>query len=396
MIFNELLYPIFLAICVFVFHMLPSKFKPWWLFTCGTAFYAYYAEIFIILLIIEILLVYLLSKNMKKNIPVLIISLIISVGVLAYFKYKNMFLTTLWELFSIFTGSQLPTFEKMVFPLAISFFTFEFVHYIIDSYKGKIPQHNFKEFLAFIMFFPTMVAGPIKRFQDFVPKMNNASFSFAHLNAGIYRILIGLFKKIVIADSMDLWMQPVLSVAGISSSSSLDLWIALFAYSVKIYVDFSGYSDIAIGSARLFGIVIPENFLSPYLKPNISKFWKSWHISLTKWIIDYVFIPIGGSRGTFRRVAFNTIAAMSVSGLWHGAYWHFVVWGIYHGVLLVSYRFYSEKLKPRMKFLEKIPNCIGHPAAVIFTFILVNIGWGLFILPMDIFTMLLPRLMFLQ
>ena len=394
MIFNEALYPIFLFISVLVFHIVPKNFKPWWIFICGTTFYAYYADVFIFLFIIETIVVYVLLRQFRQNLFAFIFTLIFSIGILIYFKYRNMVLISVFSVLDTFQSGELPTFDRFILPLAISFFTFEFIHYIVDVYKGKIKPHNFKEFLAFIMFFPTMVAGPIKRFQDFVPKMENATFSFKDLSSGITRIIIGLAKKIIIADSMDLWIQPIQSITGIAGADSYTLWIALFAYGIKIYSDFSGYSDIAIGSARLFGITIPENFAYPYFQANIRRFWRCWHISLTKWIIDYIYIPLGGSKCSFKRTAFNILAAMSISGIWHGAAWHFVLWGLYHGFLLALNSFYRQKIKPHIAWIDKF-SIVINPISTVFTFILVTFGWALFVMPIENFKNALPKLLFL-
>lgn len=394
MIFNEAIYPIFLFICVLVFHLLPKNFKPWWIFISGIIFYAYYADIFIFLFIIETIIVYVLLKQFRKSFFAFIFSLVISIGILVYFKYRNMVLISWFSILNVFKNGELPSFDRFILPLAISFFTFEFIHYIVDMYKGKIKPHNFKEFLAFIMFFPTMVAGPIKRFQDFVPKMGKASFSFEHLSIGITRIIIGFAKKVIIADSMDLWIQPLQSATGISSADSYTLWIALFAYAIKIYCDFSGYSDIAIGSARLFGIAIPENFAYPYFQSNIASFWRCWHISLTKWIIDYIYIPLGGSRNNLKRTMFNILIAMSISGIWHGAAWHFVLWGLYHGCLLALNAFYRGKIKPHIQWIDKFPILI-RTLSTVFTFILVSFGWAFFVMPFENFKNVLPKLLFL-
>lgn len=396
MIFNELLYPLFLTVCVLIFHLLPKNLKLWWIFICGTIFYGYYAQTFLYLLLIEIFIIYFLTLKLRENIFAFLFAVIIAVGTLGFFKYKNMFLATTYtfaEFLNLNHNSSL-SLNKLILPLAISFFTFEFVHFMVDVRNKKIINYNLKEFLAFIMFFPTMVAGPIKRFQNFTPQVENAKFCFEDLNVGLNRILLGFAKKIIIADSMDLWVQPILSPQAVYNST-LDLWISLFAYSIKIYADFSGYSDIAIGSARLFGIKVPENFLLPYLKPNITLFWRNWHISLTKWIMDYIYIPLGGNRKAEKRTYINIVLAMSISGLWHGADWHFVLWGIYNGVLLVVHRIYSEKVKTKIKFIEKYKNIIM-PFSVLITFIFVTLGWGLFIMPASHFFKLLPKLFFIR
>lgn len=391
MIFNEALYPIFLALSAGVFHLIPKHWRAWWLFATGLVFYAYYSDLFVWLFVAEAVVIYLVMGRYKRNLGAFLACLLGSIAVLGYFKYKNMILIGAFTLWDRFQGGGIPAFEALIFPLAISFFTFEFIHYLVDYRQGKLPPHGFKEFLAFIMFFPTMVAGPIKRFQDFVPKIERATFSWDDLHQGIWRILIGMAKKIVVADSMDLWIQPLLSGQMLAGATPGELWLALLAYSVKIYLDFSGYSDIAIGSARLFGIRVPENFNWPYLQANITQFWRHWHISLTSWITDYVFIPLGGSRGGRSRAIANTLIAMGASGIWHGAAWHFMVWGLYHGALLSLYRLFKDLVKPRMPWWERHA-AVTRPVSILVTFVLVTLGWGLFIMPVERFGQMLPRL----
>lgn len=391
MIFNEALYPLFLLVAVTVFFLIPVKWRAGWLFVSGLGFYAYYADIFVLLFGLEALGVWLLMKRWRTRKDLFVLGLIVTVGILGYYKYRNMAILSWAQIQQLWTPTALPSVEALILPLAISFFTFEFIHYMVDMRDDKIEKHSLTEFMAFIMFFPTMIAGPIKRFQGFVPQIINARFSWGHIHAGLSRILIGSFKKIVIADSLDLWIAP-LQAGDFSTYDPVTLWVSLFAYSIKIYVDFSGYSDIAIGSARLFGIVVPENFNWPYLRPDIAQFWRHWHISLTSWITDYVFIKsLGGSRVGFARTLFNTVAAMVVSGIWHGAAWHFAVWGLYHGVLLALNRVWREKIKPKVPWVETFPR-VYYVLCTLLTFFLVTIGWGLFIMPVSRFMQLMGRL----
>ncbi|MEZ0374829.1 MAG: MBOAT family protein [Candidatus Sericytochromatia bacterium] len=390
MIFNEALYPLFLLIAVTVFYLIPVQRRAGWLFVSGLAFYAYYADIFVFLFGLEALVVWLLMKNWRTRKDAFIFGILACVGILGYYKYRNMAILTWAHLQQIWNAQALPPVEALILPLAISFFTFEFIHYLIDMRQGKIEKHSLTEFMAFVMFFPTMIAGPIKRFQGFVPQILSARFDWGHLNAGLQRILIGSAKKIVIADSMDLWIAP-LQGGDLAGYDPGTLWVALLCYSIKIYVDFSGYSDIAIGSARLFGIVVPENFNWPYLRPNIAQFWRHWHISLTSWITDYVFKSLGGSRVPFWRTLLNTLLAMAVSGIWHGAAWHFMVWGMYHGTLLALHRIWREKIKPKMMWVERFPR-FYYAVCTLFTFLLVTLGWGLFIMPVGRFVKLMSRL----
>jgi alginate O-acetyltransferase complex protein AlgI len=388
MIFNEALYPLFLLLAVTVFFSVPIRWRAGWLMLSGLAFYSYYAGTFVVLFGGEALLIWLLMKYGRTRRSAFIAGLLLSLAVLAVYKYRQMALATWYQCFPPPGGP--PTPETLILPLAISFFTFEFIHYLIEMRRGTLEPHSLSELMAFMLFFPTMIAGPIKRFQGFVPQILSARLSVGDVQIGLQRILIGTAKKTLMADSLDLWTAPLYR-ADLAQVEPLTLWVALLAYALKIYTDFSGYSDIAIGSARLFGLHVPENFDWPYLQPNIALFWRHWHISLTSWITDYVFKPLGGSRTGFALALLNTLIAMAVSGIWHGAAWHFVFWGLYHGVLLGLHRIWREKLRPHWPALEKFPRlyrgvCTG------LTFLLVTLGWGLFILPLDRFGQLLLRL----
>lgn len=399
MIFNELLYPLVLLISVSVFFVLPISWRGAWICLTGMAFYGYYAEAFLLLFALEGLLIFALVRRFHQRRDLTALAVLLAVALLGYFKYRNMLLMT-WHSFQQagFSGlmgqadsTALPELPQLILPLAISFFTFEFIQYAVDSHRKDMPEHSFVDFMAFLMFFPTLIAGPIKRFQDFVPQMASARFSWLQIQQGSSRILIGLAKKMIIADSLDPWVQPLLSSEAILQASPTQLGVALLAYAIKIYLDFSGYSDIAIGSARLFGIAIPENFDHPYLRPNIALFWRHWHMSLTHWITTYVFIPLGGSRAAMGRVLLNLMIAMGVSGLWHGAAWHFVFWGLYHGLLLGLHRLYKTYLKPRLLGLTRWPR-LYTLACTLLTFGLVTLGWGLFIMPLPRFGLLLQQL----
>jgi alginate O-acetyltransferase complex protein AlgI len=253
------------------------------------------------------------------------------------------------------------------------------------------------------MFVPTMVAGPIKRFQGFSEQLPDAETSAGDVDAGIRRILIGLLKKIVFADTINLWTAPLASGAALGGATRADIAVALLAYSLRIYLDFSAYSDIAIGSARLFGLRVPENFSWPYLKRNISEFWRSWHMSLTSWIRDYVYIPLGGNRKGDARRYVNLVTAMAVSGIWHGAGWNFLGWGVYHGVLMALHRFWTSaklfapirsRLAPEVATgpAAKALKSTGAVLSVALTFSLVTFGWGLFAMPFSRFVQMLQIL----
>jgi alginate O-acetyltransferase complex protein AlgI len=401
-IFNEPVYFAFLVLAAAAFRFLPVKIRPWWLFATGLLFYGYYSSIFLVGLVVEMIAVYWLGKRSRESTWHFALGLALTIGVLAVFKYLGMLGATARGLAAALGSGRLPTFPQLFLPLAISFFTFEFVHYLVDARKGALPEHTFAEFLAFAMFFPTMVAGPIKRFQGFLPQLRNAKAGADDLSVGFNRIVVGLFKKVVIADTAGLWTTPLYTNASVRSASTTELVVALLAYSVKIYFDFSGYSDIAIGSAHVFGISVPENFSWPYLRTSIASFWRHWHMSLTSWLTDYVYVPLGGSRHGLPVAIGATLVTFLVSGIWHGAAWHFVAWGLYMGVLVAGYRVWrvavKEPLLARAPALSTGPS--GRVLSVgggilggVVTFALVTLGWGLFVMPIDRFALMMGRLL---
>jgi alginate O-acetyltransferase complex protein AlgI len=313
---------------------------------------------------------------------------------LVIFKYWN-FLTGLF--FASAAHNPL-AWSGAFLPLGISFFTFEFIHYAVDRYRGVTPAGTFRDYMAFILFFPTMVAGPIKRYQDFRSKVLNPSLDWnIDWQLGITRILVGLAKKFAIADLLTAFTNH-LNQTDIAQAQRWVLPIWLLAYGMKIYFDFSAYSDIAIGSARLFGIKVPENFDWPYIRTNISEFWQHWHMSLYKWLVDYVFIPLGGSRTKQPRVYLNVLITMFISGLWHGAGLNFVAWGLWHGLLLAGHRLWKKLREREVSNLKlglsslnlevgpaapggataKPANALYKTISWAFTFVMVNLGWGFF------------------
>lgn len=329
-----------------------------------------------------------LSLVYKPHTLLCIFGIFFSITPLLIFKYWNF--TT--DLITSPFGINPFTWEGAFLPIGISFFTFEFIHYAVDRYKGKIDKGSFADYLAFLFFFPTMVAGPIKRYQDFTDCLENPSLDWiTDWNRGITRILVGLVKKFAIADFLTS-LTDHLNVKDIVLADRWVLLLWLFGYGWKIYFDFSAYSDIAIGSGRLFGIKIPENFDWPYFRTNISSFWQHWHISLYRWLIDYVFIPIGGSRGSILFICRNILIVMLVSGIWHGAALNFVVWGLWHGTLLIIQRLWANWRKQNSEKNDQVfsfSNFIGW----LLTYISVNIGWAFFAMDMRTSTVFFQRLL---
>ena len=395
MIFNTWVYGVFLASFFLLYWtVVPPKGRTIALLAAGLVFYTYYLPVHTIMIAALILVTYGLGvviTRLKAQEPaaecffnaknVFILAVAICVGVLAYYKYLGLLAATFDGLVLLLrrgTPYQLP---DIVIPLGLSFFIFEFVHYLAEIYKGAAPRASLTEYAAFGLFFPTLVAGPIKRFQPFLEQLRSpAAFKPEYLSEGLFRILTGLGNKVIIADSMAYFTGPL---ANPLSASGADYWVAVYAFAIKIYFDFSGYSDIAIGSAKLLGIQVPENFNWPYHQQNIAAFWNNWHMSLSSWIKDYLYIPLGGNRGTLLFAVRNLLIAMALCGLWHGAAWNFAFWGFYHGIGLSFYRIYREKGTAFINLVERLPGPLTKMVSIALTFHFVCIGWGFFATDLD-------------
>ncbi len=290
------------------------------------------------------------------------------------FKYAAFLVDSIWSTAHCFEGIegwQQPAIN-IILPLGISFFTFEFIHYITDVYKGGAPVRNFKDFALFAAFFPTQIAGPIKRYQDFVKQLEHQiGFKQIDFAGGIFLVLQGLYKKIVLGDNISAIVNY--GFTHITQLPVADTWITVIGFTFQIFFDFSGYTDIGRGSAILLGYKVPENFNWPYLAANLTDFWRRWHMSLSTWLRDYLFIPLGGSRGSPWAVRRNLLITMLLGGLWHGAAWHYVVWGGFHGMGLIISKDWHEFVS-RQPILSqwrplKIWHCLGVMYTMLFLFI---------------------------
>lgn len=310
-------------------------------------------------------------KNLKnfhlKNF-ITTIAIAFNLLLLGYFKYANFIAENLNKLISNFSSYQI-TLEKIHLPIGISFFTFHAISYLIDIYRKKCQaQKSFSQLALYIAFFPQLVAGPIVRYnfiEKYLSKRRHNSFFISY---GIRRFIIGLGKKIIIANPLG-ELADVIFNSPISEINSELAWIGLICYSLQIYFDFSGYSDMAVGLARIFGFKFPENFNYPYISRSIKEFWRRWHISLSAWFRDYVYIPLGGNRVSIKKQYFNLILVFFLCGLWHGASWNFIIWGMFHGVFLVF-----ERLKIGENFLNFLPRILQN----IYAIFVVMIGWVFF------------------
>lgn len=302
-----------------------------------------------------------LSESMRKF--SLVIGLLFNIGMLAYFKYIDFFI----ENYNWVLETETPK-SSIILPLAISYFTFQQITYLVDSYHKNIQENNFITYCLFVTFFPQLVMGPIVRYREMMPQLKrirNKLLNWRNLSLGIYVISIGLFKKMVIADTFALWAN-----IGFNANTALsffDAWGTSLCYTFQLYYDFSGYTDMAVGSALLFNIHIPINFNSPYQAFDIQDFWRRWHITLSNWLRDYLYIPLGGNRKGKIRTYVNLIITFLLGGLWHGAGWTFIVWGGLHGIALAIHRLWK-----RLGF--KMPALFGW----FFTFMFVNVAWVFF------------------
>ena len=382
MIFNTWVFGVFAVAAFGVYWtVVPQRAKPLYLCAAGTVFYAYSVPAYLALIVGLGVVTFatgkamLQTKSRAHKRAYLIVGVMASVGVLVFFKYTKFFALTVDSL----ARHQILPIPNILVPLAISFFTFEFVHVLVDIYLGKIDTLKPLDFAVFTLFFPTLVAGPIKRYQSFAPQVHAIVIpDRVTIARNLYRVTLGLAKKTIVADSMNAFTGPITTPG--DTFVRLDYWIAVLAYTTKIYFDFSGYSDIAIGLAGLLGLRIPENFDMPYRSRNISEFWRRWHMSLSSWIRDYVFIPLGGSRGGSIVTALNLFLAMAIAGLWHGAAWTFVLWGIWQGLGLIVHRIWGLAVVPRVGFLQTGGAPVRAVSTAI-TFSFVSVGWILFAAP---------------
>jgi D-alanyl-lipoteichoic acid acyltransferase DltB (MBOAT superfamily) len=308
------------------------------------------------------------QTDKKKKRYLLWICLFINLGMLGFFKYFNFFTDTFLILIKQFgIHPHLKTLQ-IILPVGISFYTFQSLSYSIDIYRGKIqPTNQFISFMAFVSFFPQLVAGPIQRASDLLPQfLKERNFNRERIASGFRLILYGLFKKMVIADRLAYFVDRIYNSS--DRYDGITLLAATFMFGFQIYCDFSGYSDIATGSARLLGFDLTANFRTPYLTKSFREFWRRWHISLSTWFRDYVYIPLGGNHVSQSRWIFNILVTFTISGLWHGASLTFIIWGFLHGLFLVSEHFLSK-----LKWSKKISGF-----GLLFTFFAVNLLWIFF------------------
>ena len=343
------------------------KFRHIFLLAASYVFYGWWDWRFCFLMFALTVVAYVSAKKIEEEKSVKLfkfIGTVVPLVVLGIFKYFNFFVDSFCDLFGIAGYTTL----NIILPVGISFYTFQSMSYTIDVIRKQIPRSDFVEVALYIAFFPQLVAGPIVKAQDFIPQLKeDRNISLKNMEVGLQIFLMGLFKKIVIADQLSLFVDQVFEKP--VAFHSVTVILAVIAYSIQIYFDFSGYSDMAIGSAKCLGYDFNRNFNIPYISKNVSEFWKRWHISLSTWLQEYLYIPLGGNRKGKVRTYINLLATMVIGGLWHGASWNFVLWGALHGTALCIHKMFKATRK-NSKYSR-----IGALISILATYIFVCVCW---------------------
>ncbi|NPD46722.1 MBOAT family protein [Lentimicrobium sp. S6] len=385
MLFNSFIFFIFLGIVLPIYYMLPKSWRNPLLLFASYVFYGYWDYRFTSLLAISTIIDFTVgqklfkSKEPKTRKNWLMVSLFANLGILAVFKYYGFFISSFEPLAAIFGGKLDYLHLNIILPVGISFYTFQTMSYTIDIYRNRLqPTNNFIDFAVFVSFFPQLVAGPIERASNLLPQIAKRPMpSRDQIEKGIVLIVTGLFKKVMIGDTTGRIVDHIFSQPDIYKSP--ELLAALVLFSIQIYADFSGYSSIARGTAKLLGIELMKNFEQPYLSQNITEFWRRWHISLSSWLRDYLYISLGGNRKGVNRTYINLMLTMLLGGLWHGASWNFVIWGGLHGIYLAIHKLILGNKKVADRFQYKgLGSLLKYLLNMSFTFVLVLFTWLFF------------------
>lgn len=361
MLFNSIQFAIFMATIVLAIQLFKkNKLQLYILILASYIFYFFDSGFLFVLLLFSSILDFYVGRKihetevLKKRRLLLVMSIVGNLGILAFFKYANFAIETVNYISNLFGVDPSLKLLNIVLPVGISFFTFQTMSYTFDIYKRKLkPTDSFFKFMLFVAFFPQLVAGPIVRAAHFLPQLNNKRILILgkNLKLGLTYIGWGLIKKLIFADNLAPYVNSIF--ANPIGLGSFPIIIGSLAFGIQIYCDFSAYTNIAIGTARILGFSFLENFNKPYFARNPSDFWRRWHISLSTWLRDYLYIPLGGNKKGKVRTYFNLMATMLLGGLWHGAAWNFIVWGGYQGGLLAGYKFISSKFSPKINFLNR-------------------------------------------
>lgn len=363
---------LFLPTVLALYYLLPKSFKNLFLVIASLFFYSWGEGKIVLVMLASVLVDYscgILIASGKRRLG-LIISIVTNLAFLGFFKYFNFAFENL-HLFSQWMGYQGEFFDHLpliALPIGISFYTFQTMSYTIDIYRGEVKANrNIIDFAAYVTLFPQLVAGPIVRYKDVYLQLENRTNNFSNFSIGVERFIKGLAKKILIANSCG-YVADLVFAQTTSDLSSIHAWIGIIAYSFQIFFDFSGYSDMAIGLGKMFGFNFPENFNFPYIAKNIRDFWRRWHISLSTWFRDYLYISLGGNKKGNTRTYVNLILVFFITGLWHGASWSFIVWGLFHGLFITIERLGFDKI------LKKTGLVFQH----FYTLLVVIIAWVFF------------------
>ena len=334
-------------------------------------FYAWsgvkYALILLAVIFVNYVLTILMDKYERYKKILFIIILLIDAGDLLYFKYFNFFVDNIKSIATVMGKNVLTEVALVVLPIGISFYTFQIMSYVVDVYLKKVDvQKRFIKLALYVMMFPQLIAGPIVRYKDVNDEISERSISYQDVEDGVKRFIIGFFKKVFLSNAMGSMADVIFALDG--NVNTIYAWLGAICYTLQIYYDFSAYSDMAIGIGRMLGFHFNENFNLPYISQSIQEFWRRWHISLSSWFRDYVYIPLGGNRKGKIRTYINLAVVFLLTGFWHGAAWQFIIWGIYHGFFIIIERLGFKKV------LDKIPAFFRH----LYTMLIVIIGWVFF------------------
>lgn len=362
----------FLPAVLLVYYIVPYKIKNFVLFIFSLLFYAWGEPRLVLLMLGSTIIAYVTGifadkgcKSEKKYIPKLAlgIALLWNLGQLLYFKYTNFFIGAANDIF----GADIKLLDISL-PIGISFYSFQTLSYVIDVYRGDTKsQKNFLTLATYVALFPQLIAGPIVRYSDIEQQLSSRKETFDKFAEGVRRFAIGLGKKVILANGIGELFDTISNTAQ-SDMTVVGAWLGIIAYTFQIYFDFSGYSDMAIGLGKMFGFDFLENFDHPYISSSITEFWRRWHISLSSWFRDYVYIPLGGNRKGKARQCLNIMIVWFLTGLWHGDNWNFMLWGVYFGVILLAEKLFL------LKVFTKIPMFFHY----VYSYLLIIIGWGIF------------------
>ena len=360
----------FLPVVLILYYLLPVRFRNVILLLASLVFYAWGEPVYLFLMILSILFNYFSGLDIARNLQdkraakrSLVFNLIINLAVLGFFKYEGFVLDTLNGILPVHIS-----YHALPLPIGISFYTFQILSYIIDVYRGNVKvQTNLPNFALYVTMFPQLIAGPIVQYADVDEQLASREVSWTKFGEGSMYFIRGLAKKVLLANTSGMIFTEVSGLAK-GNVAVMTAWLGAFAYMFQIYFDFSGYSDMAIGLGKMFGFEFNMNFNYPYVSKSITEFWRRWHISLSSWFRDYVYIPLGGNRVSKIKHIRNLLIVWFLTGLWHGAAWNFVAWGLYYGVILIIEKYLLSPV------LDRLPDVVRH----IYSIVLVVIGWVLF------------------